>query len=99
MKTDEKKQEEDIEIDNTKDKPSQKIKNKTRIKWRKPGRGVMKLNFDGSSSNLDGSTTGYIIRDSEGKHITLGYKHIGKQSPLMAEALSLREGVIKAREL
>ncbi|KAH9322708.1 hypothetical protein KI387_017347 [Taxus chinensis] len=69
------------------------------IKWSKPERGRVKLNFDGASKGNPGlARGGGIIRDHDGDWILAYAGPLGIQSNNVAEARALLWGVNLARE-
>nr|XP_023915006.1 uncharacterized protein LOC112026546 [Quercus suber] len=71
------------------------------INWRPPPAGFTKINVDGAASD-DGrpSSTGVIIRDSQGSSIAASCRVLSSPFPAdISEALALQDGVMLALEL
>lgn len=70
-------------------------------KWRRPGRGIFKVNFDGGlDKNGDVGGLGMVIRDWQGKFISARAFQIKHATdPLLVEALAARESLQLALEL
>jgi hypothetical protein len=68
---------------------------KARAKWRKPSKGIFKINVDAGFKHVTGDgTTRVVIRDHMGTLIrgqAIWYKH--DASVLIMEALAVRDGV------
>ncbi|XP_056685389.1 uncharacterized protein [Spinacia oleracea] len=62
-----------------------------RVAWTPPAPGVLKLNFDGSVRHYSG-TAGVVIRDHLGNNV-ISRSYNGTSSPLLAEAMALRNGL------
>ena len=69
--------------------------------WSPPPHGVYKINVDGASSILDGSSSiGVIIRDWKGATIAALCKPLQAHfSAKLTEVLALEQGVLLAQEL
>ncbi|XP_021751877.1 uncharacterized protein LOC110717469 [Chenopodium quinoa] len=65
------------------------------ISWSPPHHGVVKINFDGSVRGTSGA--GVVIRDHLGNHICSRSFNIDTSTPLIAEATTLRNGLLFAR--
>ncbi|KAL6141888.1 hypothetical protein ACLB2K_060174 [Fragaria x ananassa] len=69
------------------------------IKWTPPPPGVLKINFDGSvvqpSSN---AAMGFLLRDDAGCPIVAAARSFGKTTVPVAEAIALRDSLLKAKE-
>ncbi|KAL6174685.1 hypothetical protein ACLB2K_051331 [Fragaria x ananassa] len=69
----------------------------TIIKWQAPPNSFVKINFDGSvTSNL--VACGFIIRDDNGRPVSAASCHIRSASVSIAEAMVLRDSLIKAKK-
>ncbi|KAL6277114.1 hypothetical protein ACE6H2_020715 [Prunus campanulata] len=60
-----------------------------------PPVGWIKINFDGSIQNLQG-TTGFVIRNSDGHVLLASANKIGETTINVAECLTLRDGLALA---
>ena len=69
--------------------------------WSPPPPGVLKINVDGSSSDLeDSSCIGVIIRDYKGKTVAAFCKPLQSHFPTeLAEVFAVEQGISLAREL
>ena len=69
--------------------------------WSPPPYGVYKINVDGASSNLDGSSSiGVIIKDCKGDTIAVLCKPFQSHYPVeLMEVLALEQGVLLAQDL
>lgn len=69
--------------------------------WSPPPPGVFKINVDGASSNLDGtSSIGVIIRDCNGETIAALCKPLQAHFPAeLVEVMALEQGVLLAQNL
>ncbi|XP_027184105.1 uncharacterized protein LOC113782410 [Coffea eugenioides] len=67
------------------------------VTWVKPPQGRCKLNTDASVSS-SGAIGGGILRSAEGDLVFAFYKEFGDQDVLMAEALTLLEGLMLCRQ-
>ncbi|KAJ3679423.1 hypothetical protein LUZ60_017434 [Juncus effusus] len=63
-------------------------------KWKKPEKGIIKLNFDGASkTNTKKASIGGVYRNHEGVFL-LGYsEHIGKATSSVAELVAAKRGL------
>lgn len=73
----------------------------TKIKvWRPPRPPYLKFNFDAAYNQSSGKCVARIVcRDEKGYIFTATYNHFFASSPLIAEAMSLREAMSLARNL
>ena len=69
------------------------------IQWEKPDRGWCKINFDGSLNKEGSASIGYIIRDHNGKVITMNGESITKKTVVGAEAATVSKGISEAKRL
>ncbi|XP_056697886.1 uncharacterized protein [Spinacia oleracea] len=67
------------------------------VAWIPPTPGVFKLNFDDSVRHHSG-TAGVVIRDHLGNNVISRSYNLGTSSPLLAEAMALRNGLLLAIE-
>ena len=69
--------------------------------WSPPPPGVFKINVDGASSALDGtSSIGVIIRDCNGETFAVLCKPLQSHFPAeLAEVLALEQGILLAQDL
>ena len=69
--------------------------------WSPPPHGVYKINVDGASSNLDGSSSiGVIIRDCKGDTIAALCKPLQSHfSAELVEILALEQGILLAQDM
>ena len=58
--------------------------------------GRFKLNFDGSRME-NKSTSGWVIRDSNGTIKIVASRHIGNPSIIIAECMTLRDDILVAK--
>lgn len=77
---------------------SKRIHKNYLVKWEPPPVNYIKVNFDGSVRG-QAASAGFIIRDHDGRMISAGTQHLGEVSVLMAEAVTLRNGVQKVIQL
>ena len=75
---------------------SEQRRKKKGIKWEKPDVGWYKLNFDGSVKDNGKTSTGYVIRDHEGKIISMKGESILDSSVIESEASSISKGIVDA---
>ena len=64
-----------------------------KITWNRPPDGMIKLNFDGSVKADSTASSGFILRNSNGKPLLASSKLIGKSNVLCAEAFALKVGL------
>ncbi|KAL6177248.1 hypothetical protein ACLB2K_048774 [Fragaria x ananassa] len=69
----------------------------TTIKWQTPPNSFVKINFDGSITS-NSVACGFIIRDDNGRPVSAASCHIGSASVPIAEAMTLRNNLIKVNE-
>lgn len=75
-------------------------KQATTIEWRPPQEFFVKVNSDAAFEQSTGKGfTGIICRDNQGKFLTASSSRFFANSPLVAEAISLREAVSLAVNL
>ena len=67
-------------------------RNVENICWKPPDRDKIKLNFDGSVSDI--ATAGFILRNHDGVPLLASAKKIGRTNVLCAEASALRAGLL-----
>ncbi|KAL6129793.1 hypothetical protein ACLB2K_073142 [Fragaria x ananassa] len=68
----------------------------TTIKWQAPPNSFVKINFDGSVTS-NSAACGFIIRDDNGRPVSVACC-IGSASVPIAEAMALRDSLIKAKD-
>ncbi|KAB2625369.1 hypothetical protein D8674_017029 [Pyrus ussuriensis x Pyrus communis] len=66
------------------------------IRWSPPKVGFVKLNFDGSVVNQQG-TSGFVIRNEMGSHFIAGARRFGQTTINVAECLALSDGLWMAK--
>ena len=69
------------------------------IHWETPKWDWFKLNFDGSKTTNGNAAIGFVSRDDKAKIAMMGSKSCGLTSVLVAEALTLKEGLAEAKTL
>ncbi|KAL6188557.1 hypothetical protein ACLB2K_039949 [Fragaria x ananassa] len=69
----------------------------TTIKWPAPPNSFVKINFDGSVTS-NSAACGFIIRDDNGRPVFVTSCRIENASVSIAEAMALRDSLIKAKE-
>ncbi|KAL6197316.1 hypothetical protein ACLB2K_032925 [Fragaria x ananassa] len=69
----------------------------TTIKWRAPPNSFVKIKFDGSITSSS-AACGFIIRDDDGRQVFVDSCRIESASVPIAEAMALRDSLIKAKE-
>jgi len=62
------------------------------VSWRKPQGGFIKINFDGSKSS-QGPTGGFVICNGDEKFIQVSAFYVGTTLVLIAEAMTMRNGL------
>ncbi|KAL6146301.1 hypothetical protein ACLB2K_056982 [Fragaria x ananassa] len=67
------------------------------IKWQAPPNSFVKINFDGSVTS-NSAACGFIIRDANGRPISAASNPISRALVPIAEAVALRDGLLKAKE-
>ncbi|ONI13791.1 hypothetical protein PRUPE_4G245300 [Prunus persica] len=67
------------------------------IKWHPPPTGWIKINFDGSLMNSQGSI-GFVIRNCDGHVLLAGSNNVGENSINVAESIALWDGLAVAIE-
>ena len=80
--------------------PPSLLRTSSSIRWSPPPQNYVKLNFDGSVIQQSANAaSGFIIRDEFGCPIFANAMKYGKSSVPIVEALALRDGLIKAKNL
>ena len=78
-----------------------KTSNVINNKWRKPAKGFLMINVDGSFVETTGDgSTGAVIRDASGGFIAASYSYISHVlDATMAEAFALIDGLLLAQQI
>ena len=72
---------------------------KNGIHWEKPEIGQYKINFDGSLNKDGKASTGFVIRDHQGKIVSMKGESIEKTTVVGAEASVVCKGISEALSL
>ncbi|OMO66427.1 hypothetical protein COLO4_30555 [Corchorus olitorius] len=68
-------------------------------KWEAPEPGWVKINCDGAQdSRTRNAGLGIVMRDSQSRIVGGFHREIKAKSPLIAEAMAIKEGLIRAKE-
>ena len=65
--------------------------------WQAPSSSFVKINFD-SSVMGDSLASGFVNRDAPGRPISAAARHVRRAFVLVAEAVALRDSLVKAKE-